>query len=417
MRKTHTKSRGGCKQCKERKVKCDEKKPACTRCFGAERECTYLVSGPSAATPSGLVTPAPSIQSSSGDSERPSRTLPFFRHLPDAFPVTDSVFRDAAEALREPGLTIERYSLLHLELIHHLHTEFSQITAQLQPRIGSILTLAYKEALRAPYVMDEILALTAAHKSTVVDADRREIYLVESTKLQTRALAQVHPQSAVVTDDNVYSLFCFSVFLGQHALFEVFSDVSVSKHSSLDLSLVLDRLSQCLYLHSGIGAIAGSSQSKLREQSTIGEDEDTLNNYYKPTKDLPDVAGMPDKECAPLAQRLEASPVDEATKAVYRTALKTLQHLHDAVCDMDARRATALHQWLVRVPNEYNLFLRQRRPEALVVLAHFGVLLHFAKDYWAVGDSGRLLIRAISSHLGEYWADWLAWPRKVLATT
>lgn len=416
MRKTHTKSRGGCKQCKQRKVKCDEKKPACTRCVGAERECTYLAAGPPVATPAGLTTPAPSLRSSR-DSEFPSSPLPFSRHPPEAPPTADSVFRNAAEALREPGLTAERYSLLHLELIHHLHAEFSQITAELQPRIGPIITLAYKEALRAPYVMDEILALTAAHKSTVVDADRREIYLVESTKLQTRALAQVHPQSAVVTDDNVSSLFCFSAFLGQHALFDVFLDSSVYGRSSLDLSIVLDRLSQCLYLHGGIGAIAGSSWSKLREESSLREDEDTLNNYYKPTRDLPNVASMPEKECAPLARRIQDSSLDEGAKAVYRIALNTLQHMHDSVCDRFARRATALHQWLVRVPNEYNLFLRQRQPEALVVLAHFGVLLHFAKDYWAVGDSGKLLIRAISNHLGDYWADWLAWPRTVLAAT
>lgn len=383
----------------------------------------YLIVGPAttattSATPPGLRTPGPSARSSRS-SELPSSPPSFLGYHPSAVPtVGDTVFGDTAEAFRDPGLTAERYSLLHLDLLHHLNTEFLQATHDMQPQISVVLRLAYKEALRAPYVMDEILALTAAHKSTVVGPDRREIYLMESTKLQTRAVAQVHPQSTMVTEENGIALFCFSAFLGQHTLFDVFSNTFTSATDSLDLSLTLDRLCQCLHLHSGIGAIARPAWAKLRlDTFDEGGDSEEIRNFYKPTYEIPDVADSVGKHCLSLARHLEEGSLDDKAKEVYRTSVRILQHLHDSICAVWARRASALHHWLARMPNEYNTYLRQRQPEALVILAHFGILLHYAKDYWAVGDSGALLIRAISNHLGDYWSEWLEWPNKVIDAT
>lgn len=67
--------------------------------------------------------------------------------------------------------------------------------------------------------------------------------------------------------------------------------------------------------------------------------------------------------------------------------------------------------------SEYILLLRQRRPEALAVLTYYAVLLHYAKDHWLVHDFGKFLIDSISDHLGEFWSDWLDWPRSVLANS
>ncbi|KAL5593603.1 hypothetical protein FOBRF1_012705 [Fusarium oxysporum] len=39
---SHTKSRKGCQQCKKRKVKCDEQRPACFNCSRLQEECKYL---------------------------------------------------------------------------------------------------------------------------------------------------------------------------------------------------------------------------------------------------------------------------------------------------------------------------------------------------------------------------------------
>ncbi|CAI7566423.1 unnamed protein product [Penicillium pancosmium] len=41
LKRPHTKSRRGCLNCKKRKVKCQETKPACTNCLSRDMKCTY----------------------------------------------------------------------------------------------------------------------------------------------------------------------------------------------------------------------------------------------------------------------------------------------------------------------------------------------------------------------------------------
>ncbi|KAH7338498.1 hypothetical protein BKA66DRAFT_435315 [Pyrenochaeta sp. MPI-SDFR-AT-0127] len=44
-RKAHQKSRGGCYECKQRRKKCDEARPSCTRCLEKHTECKYIAVG------------------------------------------------------------------------------------------------------------------------------------------------------------------------------------------------------------------------------------------------------------------------------------------------------------------------------------------------------------------------------------
>jgi len=66
------------------------------------------------------------------------------------------------------------------------------------------------------------------------------------------------------------------------------------------------------------------------------------------------------------------------------------------------------------LPEEYVMLLNQRRPEALIILAYYGVVLHSYRKAWAIGDSGAALIKAISAQLGSYWGHWLLWPMQMV---
>jgi hypothetical protein len=70
--------------------------------------------------------------------------------------------------------------------------------------------------------------------------------------------------------------------------------------------------------------------------------------------------------------------------------------------------------WPVLISFEFLQMLRQRRPEALVILAHWAVFLHYHRDFWVFGDSGRFLLESTRKYLGTYWDDWMAWPMEVL---
>lgn len=68
----------------------------------------------------------------------------------------------------------------------------------------------------------------------------------------------------------------------------------------------------------------------------------------------------------------------------------------------------------INLSTEFTELLDQRKPEALVVIAYFSILLHCRRAFWAVGEAGRFLLAAIEEYLGEEWAGWLAVPKEIV---
>jgi hypothetical protein len=260
------------------------------------------------------------------------------------------------------------------------------------------------EALDSGFLMDELLALSAAHRSTL-DARQEAFYCGEATRLQTRGLTQYNTAKTDISEKNCMAVFLFSVLLGQHVLFDTFSLRG-------DLPALLDKLTQCLSLHRGIAAIAGRSwpaiQTKLHHQFGSYTAVDHLGK--------PELSST-GNECTGLTEMLAGGDLNPKSSAACLSAVETLQHVFDI--QQGGRspwnsRISAIQEWPVRVSSDYIQLLTQRRPEALVILAYYSVLLHHAKEYWIVRDVGSFLIKSISVHLGPYWADWLEWPNKVL---
>jgi hypothetical protein len=401
MRRAHTKSRRGCQQCKQRKIKCDELTPACRKCAVAGRRCSYLVSLPALPTPA-QSTPSP-IASTLASTLSPPAVggTPAAAHAHD---VHDA--HDASAALFDPALAAQQYSMVHLELLDHLRTHFMAVTRPVQPDVARVLELAFREGLQAPYLMDQLLALAAAHKSTVVDAKLRPLYRTESARLQTRALAHVNLAADAVTDDNSLALFVFSTVLGHHVLFDALS-------SPVDLSSMLNKLGQCFDLHHGIRVTASKAWARIYP-ALHGDDLGQQNHWMANEHATNAATGA---VCDTLLLRLQQSALEQHAIDEYSDTVKILQYLFDSVHSLPFRTAIAAQEWLVRVSQGYITLFRQRQPEALIVLAYYAVLLHYARDYWAVGNSGSFLIHSISSHLGDYWADWLAWPKQELERT
>lgn len=201
-----------------------------------------------------------------------------------------------------------------------------------------------------------------------------------------------------VTDDNVLALFYFSLLLGQQTLADVFTTTPT-------VSEVLDRLPQCLTLHYGIRSIVAGSGGRFEELLSQRLPHDPI--YF-----TSDVASLPHgNECDSLLQRLKDSDNTDATKAIYIDVVGILRYLFNSVRSDETRKYIVIQEWPVRVSDGYTRLLRQRQPEALVLLSYYAVLLHWANDFWAVQDCGSALIDSISDYLGDCWAEWMEWPK------
>lgn len=71
-----------------------------------------------------------------------------------------------------------------------------------------------------------------------------------------------------------------------------------------------------------------------------------------------------------------------STVEVHQPIVETCRATHSYHGSTSSRRIIVVQEWPVRLPVGYVDLLEQRRPEVLVILAYYGVLLHRARDYW-----------------------------------
>jgi hypothetical protein len=209
-------------------------------------------------------------------------------------------------------------------------------------------------------------------------------------------------------------MFLYSSLLGHHLFYEVLLAASTLH----DLGIALERLTSTIVVHRGIATIARTAwpmfseslrQSMLR---TCVRDDEVLAMMMENRKTN---GGDCDALFAMLRDPTVCQLSPEALEA-HVTAVERLQHMLDsshAAVAANLGNLASLQDWLVTIPTEYIDSLNQRRPESLVILAYYCVLLEKGSEYWFVGDLGRQLIKLIDDHLGPFWAQWLEWPKRM----
>jgi len=62
------------------------------------------------------------------------------------------------------------------------------------------------------------------------------------------------------------------------------------------------------------------------------------------------------------------------------------------------------------VQTEFIYLVKEQRPRALVILAHFFAFLADFREIWWIGDTGPREVRGIESVLPDEWRDLMIWP-------
>ena len=269
----------------------------------------------------------------------------------------------------------------------------------MHPGFEGLLTLYVDCSWTCPYLLDEMLAYAAAHRSLQYP-DHRQALLHESKKLQTRALALYNQERPVVTEETKLPMFLFVSLMSHHMIFEASMGVQD------DIGLALEALTHSIGIHRGLIAIAQQAwpffSPEIQQQFMLSCQRDVVPVLSGPESR---------RECVALLARLDAAPMDPFSRSLCRTTAELLQDRFDSISMRDTHSMWAsLQDWLVAIPQGYVDLLREMQPEALVVLAHFAVLLHWNTEHWFVGDLGERLIRLLNGHLGPAWAEWMEWP-------
>ncbi|KAF4337849.1 sterol uptake control 2 [Fusarium beomiforme] len=438
LRRAHRKSRNGCWECKRRHIKCDENRPACSNCVISERTCSFPTSAtpPAAPTPppqpeqplssfnetlrnsgaSQAQSPADSISSTAAshrpssvpppayltsntgfspdaDGPIPSTSLPSFT---ESFAAADLSESPHSSSLPD-GPAALAFTNKHLILLHH----FRKSLLFNVENVDIIIDLALDWSSQAPYALDQLLAISADHLA-MIHPESAASYRRTATELQTRALTYFNrdSQDADSIESRFIPRFLFSSLLSLHMLYDTLTQYRATFH------VFIERFCDSVCLHRGVRSTSSPAYQTLIKSP--------LAPFFLEVKNAAELGDKGD-ECAPLIALIENSDLSPTAVEACSTAAHQLQWAFDVYRNLPAGTCVqAASAFPVVLSADYVEPVRKHRPEALLVLAYYGVLLHRCRHVWLFGDSGSFLVHLIADHLGSYWKDALRWPLEEL---
>ncbi len=250
------------------------------------------------------------------------------------------------------------------------------------------------------------LALSALHLSIKYPL-KSHIYLPESTRLQAQALSLFSSTNPTFNQDNLIPAFLFSAAVGLHFFCDTFTTPSP------DLNTFLDRLVQSIRLLNGIRAVYGDSYGLIKNSDIKPllqeDDEPFVDRNDEITHAFEDLRNT-------FSQSRTLSAFESK---VYCDAITSLIWVYNSQPTNGApndgpTNPRVVVTWPIKITTEYLELLTERKPEALIVMAYFSIVLYCRRTFWAVSNSGRSLLDAIGAYLGEPWAEWLVVPNKLV---
>lgn len=255
-----------------------------------------------------------------------------------------------------------------------------------------------EEALSHPFLMHGILALSALHLARVgADASRRASYLNRAVAHQNQALALFRGLLGDVNEGNAKAMFAFA------GIVVIYTFGFPNTPDEQDHWACVDDLYQVLVLMRGVQQVIYSPR----------DFRDFLSHSdFGPILQVEDVMGvLPDPAVAALRRLHEANErcgYVHHEFQVYKGAIENLQEMLSWVYG-GMRANTIAGRFAIKLPNRFMELLREREPLALVMLAHYGVLLRFLQHSWCFDEWCVRVAKAVWAILDDQWRPLVDW--------
>ncbi|PYI22742.1 hypothetical protein BO99DRAFT_399825 [Aspergillus violaceofuscus CBS 115571] len=324
--------------------------------------------------------------------------------------------------------------MLHAELLCHLLTEtLSSLSAA---NGGHPMAIPWPEMVGAPYLLNELLALAATHLSIIRPPTQRTWYRYHAKQLQTHAVRSFQTTTTTgekATDPaaSTPARFLFSSILGLHMLcetlifregnFTVFFDAFIHYlRLQQGVRAVIGGQWRALTMNPRFGPALGAAEAQLQQGSP--RDESGSYSHHHDEHNL-----LLERACNDLLTRIGQAKLGAAVTATHRHAIEALQLAVHASASFPSSESSSssvpypgvtstigVFAWPASISTGFIDLLALRSPDALVVLAHYGVLLHAHRRQWFLSDGGQYLIESIRVYLGPDWSEWMAFSSQSL---
>ncbi|KAJ5180571.1 hypothetical protein N7492_003781 [Penicillium capsulatum] len=401
LRRSHTKSRKGCLECKRRHVKCDEGIPKCTLCAKRKLDCSYP------ASPSDL-------DSASGS---PS----------------------AQDGFEADGNQLLPARMLEMRLFHQYLTSTYHTLAHdgLAPYHLSI-TLP-RMATSFPYLLDSILAFSALHLASI-EADNHQAWLDAAMRYHSRACSGLFKVLPETTKEHYEPAFAASVFI---MLFATGVPVISSDSRPVDpLSKVMEvraLITGCAILYYQLietgwqgelngwlrvmdadESLRGGPADRYEVCSTLGPgamlnldtcSDGSFDDDVKPLFDLHKGLTQDRKIITSLK---EMQPVIESADPEHQTIYQsTWQRLYEVVALWPKVGPDGgVIAWPYFITDAFLALLQEGDWFARVLFLHYGMAMGLLRNRWYVRDLGRRFVLAVLESIDDIpsiWIDTISW--------
>jgi hypothetical protein len=256
-------------------------------------------------------------------------------------------------------------------------------------------------SLHHPALREGLLALSALHIASTSTSSRRWQYLDTARTHRAQALLGLHPdgETSDLLDsecDATFALCCLMVVFA-------FGYCLVDGDNDADEPEILDEFFEVFQLTRWLVSI----MTPVLDRVATGD----LSPLVKPEDPLPTMPDMSRLVILSLRRRngCEARQDPAHDETLYDAAIEHLSHDLEKLMKGGEPKVFAFC-WSFRIPAGFLELLEARQPFALVVLAHYAVILHHLRDSWWMGSWATRILLEIGDLLKPEWRALIGWP-------
>lgn len=298
------------------------------------------------------------------------------------------------------------WTMEDLSLMNH----YTRITAATLPG-ASLLIWQHeipKQAVSYPFLMHQILAVSAFHLANLEPSQRLE-HLSQGFRHQYYAIGGIREEVVNVTPENCNALFAASSLLSIGAFGA--STPAVIERNGIRQQRDLDSILEAFGLIRGVGSILNSPDTKaMIKDGVLGEFMQCDAACSGGTNLLHAVF----TQLSEVEHELSASLKSESARASVETAVAGLRKSIEKSSSA-APELNVIMIWPMTLDEGFMSMVRVLHPAALVILAHYCVVLDAANvELWFMQGWGSQLITAIANCLAPAWHESIRWPTERL---
>lgn len=308
----------------------------------------------------------------------------------------------------------QAFGMMDLELLHFFLTDTCFTISECPDRQRLWQHVVPRMAFTHHFLLRGILSFAALHLAHT-QPERRESLWAEASSHYDVGVRLFHIEVLDITPFNCDACFAFSSLLAAHAwpFSHQTSDLFFSTSPSAEQALSTTWAS----LLRGVHVLFDTAWDWIANGP--------LGPLLEPLTMDPAIVRKANPELS--AKLTGLSQLWDPAPAKYNTAeteaLSESLVLIQAACGIlnsstSERPLSAISlalAWPTCIPATFLGLVDRLEPEALIILAHYSLILNQVDKVWFMHGMSRQLLQTISERLGEDWESWIAWPLQELA--